>query len=422
MLANTLRWVFVAALACGCVKTDPTGSDAGPGAADAGPDPLVIQIQGTVELPYLSNATDVAIVAHCGPRKVDTTTDANGAYSLTIDTDGCSPLVVEYTKESYLPVVKRISMPLGKPSLTVDARLLELTELSCGSNHCSAEGYNFSRFPSGPMARGWVSTMGGPRSLEYFGGDLRDQNGDLMWATAFAFFDLRDIDGAPMEDIEPFEQCMRVDYDAVEWLVDADPSTDEVEQLTYTLAADRGRWTRRDSHGYVSYTANTEIDKDGYPYDVIERVDRSQLPDIVAGQFSQKLWLCGQIERSGWLAFGLTMPEKTCFRMTTRDSCQTALKNTSIQVQGRDYGFITAGWTDQAGSRCIEVARSEPQGENYDFDASNGETYFVDITAVSDIRYERIESQQVPRTPGSCAQPETCATLDIEFQTFQSCQ
>lgn len=417
-----LRWVFLAAAICGCVNTDPVATDAGVETADAGPDPKVIHITGSVELPYLSSATDVAVAARCGPRQVDTTTDANGAYELTIDTDGCAPLVIEMQKERYLPAVRRIPLPLGQPDLELETVLLELEQLSCNNGYCAVDGYDFTRFPSGPMTRGWVATMGGPRALDYLGGVLRDQNGDLFWATQFAYFDLRDADGAPLTEFSSFEQCMRVDYEAVPWLVDAVPATDQVEQASYVLETDRGRWTRRDSYGYLSYTADTGTDEQGYPYDIIERVNRAQLAEIRAEQFAAKLWLCGQVDRSGWLAFGLPMPQTSCLRLTTRDSCGAALENAAINVQGADYGFRASAWTDQSGTTCIDLARSEPTGETYDYDDNRGETYFVDITAISDIRYERIESVEVPRQAASCAQPETCTPLNIEFQTFQTCQ
>gem|GEM_PF-5437953 len=417
-----LRWVFFTAVVCGCVKTDPVATDAGAGGtADAGPAPKILHITGTVELPYLSSATNVAIVARCGPREVNTTTDANGAYELTVDTDGCAPLVLTMTKERYLPAVRRIGLPLGKAELQLKTVLLELKQLSCNDGFCAAEGYDFTRFPAGPMTRGWVATMGGPRALDDVGGALRDQNGDLLWATGFAYFDLRDDSGAPLTEFAPFDQCVRVDFDAVDWLVDAVPSTDQVEQMTYVLEADRGRWTRRDSYGYLSYTADTATDANGYPYDVVERVNRSQLDFIRTGQFTAKLWLCGRVDRSGWLAFGVPMPRTSCLRITTRDSCNNALTNSAITAVGSGYGFVTGAWTDQTGATCIELARSEPAGEDYDYDGDKGETYFVDLTAISDIRYERIESQQVPREAGSCAQPASCTPLDIQFQTFQTC-
>jgi len=308
-----------------------------------------------------------------------------------------------------------IGLPPPTSPVTLDVQMTRLRELQCGSGACVVEGDPVSRFPAGPMERGWVTVFNGPQAVDYLGGEFRDTAGNLLWVTGFGYFDLRDGRGAPLESFPPFTECFQVGFDAVGQLVDMDPSTDEVEMSVFHLDPSSGRWEKQEEVGLVKYT--DELDENAQP--VLANARRSQLGDIRSGQFHKVVWICMPLGGSGWLAWGVPIRPRTCIRFSAYDQCEDPLANVRFSVRGEGFGYKAESWTDRRGQACVEATRSEALGQDYNHNELSGETFSVtaEATRQQDSPVPWL-AYDLPREEASCAAPEECISLRHKFNVF----
>ncbi len=378
---------------------------------DAPHDLNELTISGHVTLQFASQATGVKVITVCGENSAETTTNDLGDYEITTDVDGCDPLIISLTKESYLPFHRRIQLPPPTSPVTLDVSMAEMTELVCGTEHCVAEGSEFNKFPPGPMSRGWVASAGGRAGLPYFGGEMVTVDGDLLWTLAFGYFDLRDETGAKMTEFPPFEECFRLTNDSLDWLVDLDPATvEKVEMKGLVFDAESSRWVKTTKDTHLSQRVYNGM-SDAY---IFELVPAAALPDVRSGQYPEQLWVCTQVGGSGWIAIGNTVSERSCIVINTKYNCQPT-GNSVVQATGRDHGYRVENWTDRQGNTCVNVAQSEPVGSDFDDDQLAGETFFLDISVRNGFGNRSIESFEASRTPGHCGEPDNCEKINIYF-------
>lgn len=397
-----------------CSRTG-SGADAGPSPDDdAGHDLTSLVVRGDVKLRPTGDTTGIEVVARCGDTVQSTTSADDGSYELTVDVEGCQPLVIEFRKPTYLPVLRRIPLPPPTSPVDLDATLAALRELQCDDEACVEEGRRFNEFPPGPMRQGWVTALTGPEAAEFAGGRLRSDSGALLWLTAFGYFDLRDANGNPMDSFAPFNQCFEVDRDALDWLVDELPDNGSIDMSTFRLDEARAIWRHRTARARVGYT---EEIVDGHK--IIALATEEDLASIRSDQFekSSDIWLCTDIDGSGWIGFGSAIEEKACLSPRVENSCGLVLDDTGIDLVGRDHGFRDMTWTDRDGRACLEVARSEPAGSDFDHDNLGGEDFFSNIEARWVRGTERIVDQLHPGDAGNCGEPSSCTPLVITFDT-----
>ena len=450
--ASIIRLCLAALLATapvlGCSDNqEPGGSDGG---ADAGHNLSTLKVQGTVTLGIASPATGVTVVARCGTKKVSTTTSDKGVYSFTADVKGCSPLVVEFNKESYLPNFRVVHLPPPTSPITMDVPLSALQKLQCGSLRCKVENSSLWDLPNTPMKQGWVVSHSGTSGLQYIPGELRQTDGDLAALLGISFFDFRDKSGTKISKFktsEIIDICVPIPVASLDWIGDVIPSTDAVDLSWYDLEPTKGQWKKRPKGAKVAYTkgykytmkngaCDQTLDAEGQPIRKIVDATRSQLADIRSYQLSYKdeclggmtskvteYWVCGQLDGSGWFAWGLGVSQRSCFTLTVTDQCKAPLKNVVFTIKGRDHGYRAEAWTDAAGKACLDVIPSEPASKDYDFDGLGGETYWVDV----DLSWEMVlqnttKSHQNPKysstSAGGCAKPSVCTPLVKQMQDW----
>lgn len=394
---------------------------------DGGHGPIsALTLQGVVRSETQSPAVAVSITARCGAQSTSTLSGDDGRYELAASVMGCDSLVVEFDKEQFLPVLRDVPVPPPTTPVTLDVTLARLSELQCGTEFCVVDGDFVSHFPLRKFQRGWVATMSGSQALDYYGGQFRDTDGNVAELTGFGYFDFRDDTGARIATLKDggFEECFQVTQDTYNWLVDVDPSTpDVVEMNAYRLDEDTGSWKKTATPAMVAYTSTYDT-SGSRALAVPKPAAAAELPDIQTGLLSSPTaqppyWACTQIDGSGWYAWGVSVSQKTCFKLVSLDQCHDPVDNAIFVARGEHFGYLARGWTDWNGETCITAAASEPTGKDFDFDGKQGETTLLDFTATHDGAVDKREAREVERQPGSCAQPESCTRLEIDFNDYR---
>lgn len=399
-------------------------SDADAGPRDVSPDDWdlgilhdlsELTVEGSVRLDLGSAAPNVQVVAHCGEGTQETQTDDGGRYSLTVQVEHCNTIVVEFAKESYLPAYRVIHLPPPTSPVTLDLTMTTLKQLLCGTGACVVEGDPVSRFPPGPMTRGWVATFSGPQAVDFFGGEFRDTQDNLLWATGFGYFDLRDDSGATLESFEPFDECFGVGFDGLSQLVDVLPETEDVEMNVFTLDPTKGRWVNQGPVGYVAYTSDYTLEGDP----IILPAPRAEKDNIRSGQFDKAIWVCAPLAGSGWTAWGVSVRPRSCIAFRATNQCRFPLANVVVAIRGaRGYGYKAESWTDRRGSACVEASRSEGLDLDYNHNELNGETFWVDAEAIYSGIPQQYPNYELPKEEATCAEPANCIPLEAVFEDF----
>ncbi len=443
--------IIIALAATSC--SDNNGSSGGDGGVDAGHDLNTLTVKGKVTIGIGSPATGVKIIARCGSKKPNvTTSDDKGVYSFTADVKGCAPLVVEFNKESYLPNFRVIKLPPPTSPITLDVPLSALEKLQCGTVRCKVQNNPLWNLPNKPMKQGWVVSASGTSALDYIPGELRQTDGKLAALMGFSFFDFRDQKGAVIGKFnaaDVIDLCVPIPTSSLDWIGDVNAATaDAVELNWYNLQPVQGLWKPRTKPAKVAYTKGYKFTKDssgnckqvtdaeGMPVRNIVDAKRSELADVRSNQVyytdeclggvkSQvnEFWVCGQVDGSGWYAWGLGVTERSCFALSVTDQCKAPLSNVVFTVKGRDHGYRAQAWTNAQGQACLDVIPSEPTGKDYDHDKLGGETYWVDVVLSYDkVLQNTTKSHQNPKYTGkattTCAQRTNCTPLKKTMQDW----
>lgn len=461
-MPTPLRNGSFALLAAFLAAAPGCSDDGGPAASrDASADTMhnvdALTVKGKVTLTSGSAATGVTVTARCGAKSATAKSNDKGEYTLTADVRGCTPLVVEFDKESYLPNFRVIHIPSPTSPITLDVPLTALSKLQCGSYNCTVENSLLWNLPNDPMKQGWVTSQAGSDGLDYIPGELRQTNGNMLSIMGFSFFDFRDQSGkaiAKLDAAKQFEACVPIPHASLDWIGDVTPTTDALELGWYDLDKTAGRWKPRSKLASVAYTKGYKytkdaqgncvqvVDKSGMPVRNVVRATRKELADIRADQLYYKdeclsgmqsqvteFWVCGLIDGSGWYAWGLGVTQRTCFALTVTDQCKKPLRNVVFTVKGRDHGYRAEAWTDGSGEACLDVIPSEPQGKDFDLDTLGGETYWVDVVLSWDkVLTDTTKSHQNPlestAAAAGCAKTSACTPLSKTLQDWNqtSCQ
>lgn len=412
-------------------------------------DPAAFRVEGRVEI-GTSPAVDVLITGRCGDHTVETWTDKDGEYAFEADVTACDVLAVEFDKESYLPTMRNVHLPLKTSPIRLDIELEELLELQCGSIKCTTRN---SEIGADPIAQGWTVMLTGPGELEFFPGEFRDTNGNLLSLLGFSYNLFKDVDGRRLDSMPAHDLCHEISKESLDWLGDVDLSTERVEMRYYELDPQTGRWRPAEAPAQASYILGDRYEKDAdgkceYVLDENGRrlpnyvpLKRDELGDVRAETHYvenpcstsdppalrrvSQYRVCFPVAGSGFYAWGIEIPHRTCFAATLEDECGRPLKGARFSLTGRDHGFRALGWTDADGRACLEAVPSEPETEDFDADGLGGETFWVDVE-LAPLKGARLtipdyETQLYPAGDNGCAAPDECVQLRQTIDTRQSC-
>jgi hypothetical protein len=372
-----------------------------------------LTVQGKVTVGYGSDpAPRVHVVAHCNAVTKETDTDDAGRFEFTSNVRECNRLVVEFEKESFLPVLRTVPLPPPTSPVTMDVAMAELKQVICGQNLCTAENDRRIRLPPGQIARGWAEVFSGSTAVSFLPGEYRDADGNALIIPSFAYLDLREQSGRVIDDLaNPFTFCAGVDFGARAQLADVDDDThqDGLQMPVYRLDRATGRWVKQ-SVGYIGVTEG--VDANGDPN--IRPARTEELGDIRSGQVDQS-WLCGTLTGSGFIAFGEPIKEGGCLKIHVTDACGRALPDAIFRAEGRDYSYLAATWTDRKGDACIEAPASEEVTEDLNQNRDQGETIWVNVAIrTPDQGSGELPATAMPTMVGSCRADDTCVPFTYQ--------
>lgn len=382
------------------------------------PDMLILHdlteltIEGVVTVGQLVGAGNaVRVVARCNDAEVSVHTDDDGRYELTSNVEACNVLIVEFIKESFLPVSRVVHLPPPTSPVTIDVHLAELNELICGEDVCVEENSMGTQLSPDPISRGFVHAFSGHASMRFVGGEMYDGEGHPLWVPAFSYYDLRDAQGVRIDRLPPYSICTEIERDSLDQLGDVTPGNDRIDVPIHSLDPSTGRWIPFE----MGYIAMTEVDDE----DLVERIvpaPEARLGSIRGAMQLERVWACGTLLGSGWRLVGVPVQGRACVRVEVENQCGRPVANTVMTVTGRDHGFRAVTWTDRRGEACLELARSEEIGEDLNFNGERGETVFADLLLEHGPTEQLFPAQEMLRTEGSCRDPDTCVL--IEHQLF----
>ncbi len=219
--------------------------------ADApAPELTELTVQGKV-----TPGTNVTVTARCGDNPEATAmADDTGKYTITANVADCrNPLVVKFSKESYLPNLRVINLPPPKTPLELNVPLKELNMLLCGTRQCTSASLNFDIVDFPAAARGWSAAIVGTSGSDYFGGEMRDLRGRIAFLFGFGYLDAYDQAGRPANPPVPIYQRFRVSGSELLNIGDVKPGTEFVEMAWFKLVEAIGRWQLLDSVAYLQF-------------------------------------------------------------------------------------------------------------------------------------------------------------------------
>lgn len=367
-----------------------------------------VTVSGQVELGFGGVGGQVTVTGKCGDKEISTVSDVEGRYSVTADVEDCPLLVISFEKESYVPTYRAIPLPPPTSPVTLSVSLLSNRALECGPEICSS-GPNDEDITADPVRRGWVYYDDGLTAVDQVAGEFATDDGDLLWVTSYAYYELFDDTGNIIDAMTPKPICLSVVRGSLTQLVDADPGTDQVEVMSYSFNAVQATWTQQDAPGVLS---RREAVSGGY---VFTPITRAELGDVRRGEGNQTPWICGQVAGSGWTVYGRPIAEKSCISIKAHDQCGHPVPNVTAELTSRDEGYRALRWSDRQGDVCVVGATSEPVGVDQDGDEQGGETHFVELELRHEQRSRAYDALEMPRTEGSCDAPESCLQIDYEI-------
>ncbi len=293
---RTLTLLAVACLpaACGDSGAKPNdggaGGSGGAGARDAGkPDGPIdaMKVDAPTELTELTvqgkvtPGTNVTVTARCGDNPESMAmADDTGKYTITANVADCrEPLVVKFTKESYLPNLRVIKLPPPKTPLELNVPLKELSMLLCGTRQCRSTALNFDIADFPAAARGWTVAIVGTSGADYFGGEMRDLRGRIAFLFGFGYLDAYDQAGLPATPPVPIAQLFRVSGTELLNVGDIKPTTDFVEMAWFKLVEAIGRWQLLDSVAHLYFLYPCSQVKECYPPTKFQGLELHDDPD-----------------------------------------------------------------------------------------------------------------------------------------------
>lgn len=198
-----------------------------------------LTVQGKV-----TPGSNVKVTARCGdnPEAV-AMADDTGKYAITANVADCrQPLVLKFSKESYLPNLRVIQLPPPKTPLELNVPLKELNMLVCSSTQCKSNTLSFptSAFPA--AARGWDINIVGTTGADYFGGEMRDLRDRIAFLFGFGYIEAYDQAGRPVNPPTPLYIFPRVAGADLLNVGDVNPGSKWVEMAWFKLVESVGRW------------------------------------------------------------------------------------------------------------------------------------------------------------------------------------
>ena len=379
-----------------------------------------LTISGVVRDDRQAALKGVEVKAYCGSQSNTTLTKDDGSYELIADVVNCTPLAIEFAKETYLPAARTLPLPPPTSPVIIDVTLPVLTEILCDENLCVEENGTFSTFGSDPVWHGWVVSMMGQRSLPFVGGEFRTTTGDIVWSVGFGYFDFRDRGGVRLEEFPPYSQCTEVPRESLDWLVDVAPGNATIDLDLFRLKSNAGQWTERNASAVIK--ASFLQAPGGAP--IIVDVAEDKLDTVRAGTLNDgegrraRIWMCMPIDGSGWYMWGSALAQKSCFNLNVTSNCGSVSTNAFFTLEGEDLGFLARTALNRDGKACLDVAASEPPGIDYDLDLLGGETFLLKGEARAETAVVPMPSLESPRQLGSCEQPSSCMQLEAKLQLY----
>jgi hypothetical protein len=343
----------------------------------------------------LSGADVVVTVDRNGNGLIDggessaTTTDSDGAYSLTTAASEGDRVVVSIRSEGYAPQFRTlVAGPYGEALF--DVTLTELEPLECDAAGCALEGRQLvlEGLPEG--FGGSAAVFNPVAQADAFPGGFEERDGAMLISGVFASVALTDDSGDPVTTLSaPATVRMAVPTDTWGIIVDMDPGTDRIEVPLYSFDEEAGTWDA-DGSGHL-------VDGDG------ALIPESDLAAIRALTYSGTVSAEGEVTHFSYWNVDWPVESHGCVSGVVVDSRGAPVPGATVTLRGVSYnGASTPAVTAADGSFCIEVMRSEGAGEDVDQDGVTGETQTVSVRVVNDGKVYDMGNVDIDVAAGTC--------------------
>ena len=337
----------------------------------------------------LAGATVRVSVASEPSSAVSTTTDSDGNYTLSIDVPDGGAIVIRASATDHSTVSSRVRVA-GEASVRTDFVLRLAERLSCANGRCATPRSSVVISGLPEDVRGTARAFDPNAEADAFPGDFSDNAGNLLLSGVFATIELEDGTGAPVTELSQSVRLqMRLPTSSWAIVRDVTPANDRIDVPLFSFDDDTGEWAR-DGSGWLE-------DADGAV------LSEGQLASIRAGSFTGVIYVAGDVDHFSTWNCDWPVETKTTVRGTLQTDDQGPARGATVSALGVTYSGRTGPLVvNDDGSFCLEVMRSDEDGEDIDQDGVTGEAQQVQLSASLDGRRFDLGVRTVPSSEADC--------------------
>jgi hypothetical protein len=328
--------------------------------------------------------------------RVSAESDSDGTYVLECPAEPGRRLVVRFALEGYAPALKTVDVgSLG--DVRVDATLAQMATLTCQESGCADQAGEV-QIQGVSIASGYAQVFNPVVDADRFPGGFDDDEGNLLVSAVFAAFDLYDDDGQPIDDLGGESATVRLKTPRDTWnvITDLRPDNGRIDVPMYSFDELSGEWTAEGSGWLENGTGDT--------------LDEDQLAAIRDGSYADVVFSVFEAGHFSYWNVDWPIDTHTCVHGRVVDAAGNPVAGAKVSIQGLTYsGTSSPQLTDETGTFCVDVMRSENAGEDVDNDGTTGETQQILVTIVHEAKGYRFGPFELPTTQASC--PTGCLEL-----------
>jgi hypothetical protein len=308
-----------------------------------------------------------------GKEIVTTVTDQNGRYQLNAAVVRGRKVLLEIRRPGYAEILQ--SSPSISPGtiVTKNATLQPLEELPVVAG--SAESPDGSiRLDGLPAEIESVSARLFDPTTEaaQFPGPFADNQGNLLVSSVFSTVEATDGSGRAVTNLgAEATLCMKVPPTTWATMGDLVPANNQIDIPLYFYDENAGQWKRHSDNGWLENAGRSKIAED-------------QLGAIRAGTYLGEIFAVGPVSHLSWWNIDWPISSHTCIKGLLLDTNGTPVSGASVAAVGLTYSGRTGPEiTGPDGKFCLEIMRSEADGEDVDGDNILGETQKLQLKVAS---------------------------------------
>lgn len=324
--------------------------------------------------------------------------DEEGKYSVNAPAEAGRATVVAFEEDGYAPLIRTVRVG-ALADVTLDGTLTEMKELACENDRCRDDAGTVS-VTGIDVASGYAKVFNPVADADRFPGSFSDNQGNMLVSAVFGAFELRDEDGDLIEELQPGQSAtvtMRVPRDTWEVIVDIVPGDDRVTVPMFYFDETAGEWVMEGT-GQIQ-------DAEG------ALIAEAELASIRDGSYSGALFAEAEVTHFSYWNVDWPLEDNTCMGGVLLDGEGEPASGATGTVRGVNFtGYSAPFTTNEDGSFCVNVRRSEEPGEDLDQNGTSGETRTVLLSFQSGGKTYRFNETEVTTDSATC--PSGCMVVE----------